>query len=228
MLARCCSWRYSLSTLIALCLLICGTSAWVGLEVRHVIARTEAVRLIERTGGYVEFAEPGSVTGRRALLRPYLSHMGEVADVYLVAWDGVRDEQLQYLRHFENINHLYLGNSHVTDAGATELSRLARLEGLDLHGSQISNAGMAQLCQLTQLEWLDVSETSISDSGLVFLSGMQHLEYLDISGTQVTDDGLMHLCRMSRLKHLFVEGTRVSHAGVASLEKSLPEVEVVR
>ena len=55
------------------------------------------------------------------------------------------------------------------------LKGLPILKSLDLNNTHVTDAGLSQLKGLTEMERLHLNGTEISDAGLVYLSGMEGL-----------------------------------------------------
>ncbi len=51
---------------------------------------------------------------------------------------------------------------------------------------------------------------------------------LRIGGPNVTDVGLVHLKGLRSLRSLDLSGTKVTDAGVADLQRALPNLEIIR
>ena len=67
----------------------------------------------------------------------------------------------------------------------------------------------------------------ITDAGLVHLEGLPGLQTPKISRCrQITDAGLVHLKGLANLQGLTLGGTQVTVAGVAELQKALPNCEI--
>ena len=52
------------------------------------------------------------------------------------------------------------------------------------------------------------------------------LTYLNLYATEISDTGLLHLKNLSKLKKLYLWQTKVTKAGVADLQKALPQLDV--
>ena len=82
---------------------------------------------------------------------------------------------------------------------------------------------------MTNLQKLHLLCTKITDAGLVHIKGLTKLQTLDLRGTRITDAGLLHLKAMTRLRSLLLLGTtKITGAGVADLQKSLPNCKIVK
>ena len=54
------------------------------------------------------------------------------------------------------------------------------------------------------------------------------MQELGLGLTQVTDAGLIHLKGLTKLKWLHLDDTQVTGAGVADLEKALPNCKIYK
>lgn len=69
--------------------------------------------------------------------------------------------------------------------------------------------------------------TRLTDSDLNRLTGLaDDLEWLGLSGTQITDLGLIEIASLQRLRNLDLRDTKVTLAGIAELQRSLPECKI--
>lgn len=116
----------------------------------------------------------------------------------------------------------------VTDAGLAHLSGLTKLLQVSVNGTAVTDAGLAHLRELTDLRYLFVCHTGVTDAGLIHLRGMQKLQFLYLDRTAVTDAGLKHLDELTGLKELRLRHTQVTDAGVAELQRTLPNVTIIR
>jgi hypothetical protein len=107
------------------------------------------------------------------------------------------------------------------------LARLPHLRRIDLYGTGVTDAGLKHLEKLTELEVLEVNG-KVTDAGLMYLRNLTELRELYLYGTDITDAGLEHLTRLKRLRVLDLTATDVSAAGLAELQKALPDVKIER
>ena len=76
---------------------------------------------------------------------------------------------------------------------------------------------------------LSLSNWQLTDAGLVHLKGMRNLQQLDLMSTKVTDAGLIHLKPLTNLKQLVLDGcTTLTNAGVAELQRALPDCKITK
>ena len=69
----------------------------------------------------------------------------------------------------------------------------------------------------------------ITDAGLVHLKGMTKLQWLRLIGSiKVTNAELLHLKGLTKLQRLSLIETNVTDAGVADLQKALPNCKIIK
>jgi Leucine Rich repeat len=87
---------------------------------------------------------------------------------------------------------------------------------------------LRRVSQLSRLERLRLWGTDVTDAGLAHVKRLTHLHELNLSNSQIGDAGLANLEGMTNLRQLSVASTRVTDAGVLALEKSLPDLHILR
>ena len=60
------------------------------------------------------------------------------------------------------------------------------------------------------------------------LNSLPSLKVLDLTGSPITDAGLAHLRGLTQLKRLDLRGTKATNRGIQSLQRELPQCEIVR
>ena len=145
----------------------------------------------------------------------------------------VTDAGLVHLKGLTNLKDLTLHGMRGTDAGLVHLKGMTNLQVLNLSFTQITDAGLVHLKGLTNLKELDLQVTQITDAGLVHLKGLTRLQSLDLfSNFQITDSGLVHIKGLTNLKQLNLGSafskSEITDAGVAELQKALPNCEIPR
>ena len=188
----------------------------------------------------------------------HLKGMTKLQSLSLGLCGQITDAGLVHFKGLTNLQRLGLHNTPVTDAGLAHFKGLTKLTFLNLHGNKITDAGLVHLTGLTELRELDLGRNrAITGAGLVHLKGMTNLKSLRLDYTQITDAGLMHLKGLTELRELdlgsgsqktkFTDaglvhlkgmtklrelrlglGTQVSAAGVADLQKALPNCKIAK
>jgi internalin A len=174
------SWRRLLRVSVrGLVVLVLVIGAWLGWIVHRAQVQRDAVAAIQKIDGTVKYdwerkdglsIPNGQPWGPRWLVdRIGIDYFGHVTQVRLVATHQLSDTEL------------------------THISRLSRLEELDLHRSPVTDAGLAHVEGLTDLQSLHLYRTAVSDTGLIHLRGRCRLRNLSIENTKVTDAGVQEL-----------------------------------
>jgi outer membrane protein assembly factor BamB len=116
----------------------------------------------------------------------------------------------------------------VTDSSCAMLAAMTRLRGLSLRKTgfekkRVGNVGLQQLTKLSRLEVLDIEGNAVTDDGLKLLAQFSDLRELNLNILPLTDQGLTHLPAIPKLQSLSVRysegfaGVIVTNAGVRSL-----------
>ena len=116
---------------------------------------------------------------------------------------GLKDDDVDLLLNFRQLDFLMLEGSPIGDAGAKKLQRLALLNELNVAGSKVTHDGVSFLSKLPNLTRLNLSNTEINDSALAALEG-------------------------ARLEWLCVEKTNLSKTAIEDFKRARPDCTVQR
>ncbi|MCK8492027.1 ribonuclease inhibitor [Spirosoma sp. RP8] len=115
-----------------------------------------------------------------------------------------------------------------SDAQAALLPALReQIVWLKVSDTEVTDAALTHIAQLKNLQKLHLEQTKVTDAGLKQLAGLTHLEYLNLYGTAVTDAGLNELTKLKHLKTVYLWQTKVTPQRLASLKKTMPNLEVI-
>jgi hypothetical protein len=98
---------------------------------------------------------------------------------------------------------------------------------LDLARTAITDASLKTVASFPRLVRLDLRQTKVTDKGVQELAESKNLAFLNLYGTEVTDAAIPALSSLKTLRHVYLWETKVTDAGVAKLKAALPEAEVV-
>jgi hypothetical protein len=88
---------------------------------------------------------------------------------------------------------------------------------------------LGDLCELRKLDMLSLIGSDVTDAGMATVGGFKGLKFLKLNHTTVTDTGLRRLEGMGRLDTLDLTGCpHITDAGVARLQKALPQCKIYR
>jgi Leucine-rich repeat (LRR) protein len=137
------------------------------------------------------------------------------------------NKDLQYIKVFSYLTHLYLACQDITDKGLEHLASLYNISYLNLGRTHISSTGLEHLKTLQNLNALFLQNTKINDKGLDQLKQLRKLAYLSLGGTQITDKGLDSLSTLENLVLLDLSYTKVTDAGIKKIQKLLPKCKII-
>lgn len=98
---------------------------------------------------------------------------------------------------------------------------------LDLARTSVSDAALKTIVPMPRLTRLDLRKTKITDAGLESLSGARQLVFINLYGTEITDAGLTALAKIKTLQNIYLTESKVTEAGVTKLKAALPKADVV-
>jgi len=118
--------------------------------------------------------------------------------------------------------------SEIDDSALSAFGNIKNnISHLDLSRTQITDTALKTAGALPNLTWLSARNTRVGDNGLKSLSNLKYLRYLNLSGTKVTDKGTVTLSQMKELDEIYLWASEVSDKGIADLRKSLPDTKIL-
>ena len=139
--------------------------------------------------------------------------------VNLIGNDKVKDDDLQCLQAFPELEHLYLGGTKIGDAGLKHIKGLKHLKRLGLIGTRVTDAGLEELEWLQELDDVLLGNTKITDAGLLSLCKLKNVRSLILSQTPITGASLKDTDGLPKLTDLYLFHTKFNDAGAAELAK---------
>ena len=215
--------QFSLRTLLVVTTVMCVALGW---WVNRAEQQRRAVAAILELGGAVTYQSQYPVdplVESRGFIRRTLEdrlpqdYFDEVNHVSLMS-TSVTDADLSQIEKLRALRIINLLRTQATDVGLQHLGRCRTLTVITLQGTHVTDAGLAHLQGLSSLEALNLGHTRVTDAGLAHLQGFRALRHLDLAKTQVTDVGLVHLQGLRALDDLDLQNTQVTDAGLAHLE----------
>jgi len=143
----------------------------------------------------------------------------------IVAWCRITDRSVTHITKLKKLQRLDLHATGIGDKGARQLSRLVELQELNLSITGVTNSSMDSLSKLKNLTMLDLSDTSIDDGGLLPLNKLKKLRVLHLRGTRITDAGLIQIAKMKNLKMVSIDFTKVTNGGFKLLKLARPDLK---
>jgi hypothetical protein len=201
--------QFRLRTLMIFTLICAIPCAWLGRKIDKKRREREAVDVIQRLGGYVQY-EYQSMPGGPPRQPP-------------------GPEWLRSLLGEDFFNEVdFVALQKLSEPESHRRTELNQVYGMKLNGRNVADAAMERLEGLTRLHHLYLTNSEVSDGYLIRLEGLTELQTLDLFGTKITDAGLIHLKRLAQLDTLWLGEEFVTDAGVADLQKALPNCKIER
>ena len=146
----------------------------------------------------------------------HLRGLAQLRSLNLFRNKNLTDESIETLVRFQQLEHLNVSSTRVTNAGVKQLAgKLTQLKSFNCRNSRlIDDEGLRHLHQRPRLEMLLCGNTSISDAGLEHVSNLASLRELEVRKTRITDAGLAHLRKLTRLENLNCSDNRITSEGV--------------
>lgn len=147
------------------------------------------------------------------------------------ALDGTRCTEAGFkaLAELPHLRRLVLNKSGVTDKELEVIVGCKALRVLIIPASGVTDAGLNHLSRVPRLDTLDVSENPrVTDAGMKQVATLERLEHLYLGKTSLTDKGLFELKPLEGLRTLHVAGTKVTAAAAEKFADEMPNLRVVR
>ena len=210
--------RFSVRTLVAAITILGMLLGCVGNEVNRLRLHRQAEERIEELGGSYGSASDGKWCEPLGpwwcpVVRDGLYAEEEIVWFNSTNNDGLRDEDLQVLRHFPRLTRLEISAPLITDEALVHIERMRTLRELHLNGTQVTGRGLKRLRGIP-LQMLVLYGPAITDEATEALAAFPDLRRLIIANTAVTDVGLANL-----LEKLFITECPVSDAGLSTLQQ---------
>lgn len=127
-------------------------------------------------------------------------------------------------------NYLSVSFVNQKDLSAQDLQNLIRIKDqlihLKLSSTNISDEGMTSVGRLENLQWLYLDNTSITDGSLAQLSNLKKLRYLNLVGVDVSDNGLLAFENPDELEEIYLYRTKVTKEGIQQLIQKHPKLKI--
>ncbi|MCA9206413.1 MAG: PDZ domain-containing protein [Planctomycetales bacterium] len=135
-------------------------------------------------------------------------------------WKGESDE-FKLLGNVPHVRHLVLNYPEVDDDWMSVVAELSNLEDLTIVRGKVTSAGIADLSKLERLQTLEMMYTPMIDDGAVdSLRAMQGVVMMRLYGTRISKDGQTRL--REQLANTNVDVRRGGFLGISPLRNLAP------
>ena len=137
------------------------------------------------------------------------------------------DSDLIPLRALRDLEFIDI-DSDVSAAGISGLAHIPTLARFSLWGRELGNDRLAALAQIKSLEKLYLVDAKLtSEQSLTLAKSMPQLNGMSLEENKLLDDeAILPFGTMSKLASLKLNGTKVTAAGVAAMQKALPNCKI--
>ena len=98
---------------------------------------------------------------------------------------------------------------------------------LDLSRTSVTDNVLGEVKKFNHLTWLNLKNTSVTDRGIQSLSKMPYLTYLNLVSSKITDNSINTLASLKTLQEVYLWNSDVSARGVSQLRKALPHAKIL-
>ncbi len=217
---------FTLVTLSSICF------CYFGIKMQQANRQRQAVKVILKSGGRVEYDYQAKNSGQTASPRWLRDLLGDdffqEVSVVSLDWNGsLGDRQWQQIEVLKKLKQLDLSYSSIPENRLIHLAGLRDLENLSLAGSTIGDFGLEQLSRLRHLRRLDLTNTEITNGKLVRLrqlGGPAALQELHLDNNILTS--LQGLEDFTQLKELSLYGNQITSAHGIGRIKNLEKLNL--
>jgi hypothetical protein len=98
---------------------------------------------------------------------------------------------------------------------------------LDLSRTSVTDSVLGEVKKFNNLTWLNLKDTAISDRGIKNLSKMPNLTYLNLVSSKVSDESIETIASIKTLEEIYLWNSNVSEKGVKDLRAVLPNCKII-
>lgn len=184
-------------------------------------------KLVGKTFAQLDTRYPDFLSVDADLIKSYLSQPLTRTELSLP--NGRLDQEaFEAIGTCRNLQWLDVSRNKVSGANITALKECHQLSQLFLVGCVFEPATFQAMQTLPSLTELEMSGSNLNDQHLGELAKLRNITTLRITATSISDTGIRKLATMSSLRQLDVSRTNVTEAGVQNLQRSIPNLQVVR
>ncbi len=165
-----------------------------------------------------------------AITKSELEQLKSLRGLRTLVLDGgvVNDDEIDYLVDLEDLVHLRLRESPLTDSALERLAqgKLNHLVILNIPQAHVTVQGLRSLGRLPALRQLRIAGKQIDDQCVEVLSQWPALTSLHLIGPQLTDRSLQIISNMKELGSFYLDDCQLSDRAWEQLFKERPQLHV--
>ena len=98
---------------------------------------------------------------------------------------------------------------------------------LDLSRTSVTDNVLNEVKKFNNLTWLNLKNTAVTDRGISNISKLPYLTYLNLVSSKVSDNSINSLSEMKNLKEIYFWNSDVTENGVKRLRSALPDAKII-
>jgi hypothetical protein len=98
---------------------------------------------------------------------------------------------------------------------------------LDLSRTSVTDNVLSEVKKFNNLTWLNLKNTQVTDRGIQNIVKLPYLSYLNLVSSKVTDQCIDSLANMKSLKEVYFWNSEVTEKGVKRLRTALPDSKIL-
>ncbi len=138
----------------------------------------------------------------------------------------ITDKELPRLLALTRLKEFYIFTSDIDDPTYRRLLAMPSLATLVIFGGQVTDRVIADLDKNPRLTGIGLCHCALTSDGIRSLAKLRHVIFLQLVGSPCSDADLEHLAALTNLRNLSLRQTKVTAAGVAALQKALPNCKI--
>jgi len=134
-----------------------------------------------------------------------ISGFPNIKELNLERNTGIGDPACRFFTSMENLEHLNLIYTSLTEIGLLQVRRIPNLKSLDIRGCTIiANNGMRNVARISTLKSFQHFSNSVTDEGLAELTVLENMESLFLQDFRLTDAAGQSLKKFKNLNSLIL------------------------
>jgi len=98
---------------------------------------------------------------------------------------------------------------------------------LDLSRTSVTDSVLGEVKKFNNLTWLNLKDTSVTDRGIQNISKMPYLTYLNLVSSKISDNSIETLASIKTLQEVYLWNSEVTENGIKRLRSALPDAKIL-
>ena len=98
---------------------------------------------------------------------------------------------------------------------------------LDLSRTSVTDSVLGEVKKFNNLTWLSLKDTAVTDRGLQNISKMPYLTYLNLVSSNISDNSVETIASIKSLQEIYLWNSDITEKGIKRLRTALPEAKIL-